>query len=92
MAFKRLSLRGFSRDYDIRRQVEGFGTRYICSATLYRGRHIRRKVDEISSFVSTMSGVAVAREMTETFRDQLVERHGLEEEVEAGYRAFELQR
>ena len=91
MAFKRFSLRGFSRGYDIRRQVEGFETRYICTATLYRGRHIRRKVDEISSFVPTMSGVAVAKEMTANFREQLIERHGLEDEVEAGYQASQLQ-
>lgn len=88
MAFKRLSLRGFSKDYDIRRRVEDFNSSYGCSAALYRGRHLRRKVDEISSFVPAMSGVDAAKDLTMAFRDQLIERHSLQAEDEANYQAF----
>lgn len=91
MAFKRFSIRGFSSEFDIRREVEGFNTTYICQASLYRGRHIRRLVDRISTGVPTERGLSAATDKTWEFRDELIKRYGLEpvgviESVEAANR------
>lgn len=86
MAFKRISLRGFEKSYTVRCQVEGFGEIYICTASLYEGHHLRRKTDEISSHIPTMSGVDAANELADAFREQLIERHGLAKSLEAARR------
>ncbi len=78
MAFKRFSLRGFSSEFDIRRQIDGFEQTYLCRATLYRGKHVRRKVDRISTGLPTSAGIAEAQNLTWEFRDRLIARHRLE--------------
>lgn len=78
MAFRRFSLRGFRSEFDIRRQIDGFEQTYSCRATLYRGKHIRRKVDRISTGIPTSAGIAAAQDLTWEFRDILIERHRLE--------------
>lgn len=78
MAFRRLSLRGFSSEFDIRLQINSFEQIYSCRATLYRGRHIRRRVDRISTGIPISAGIAAANDLTWEFRDRLIERHRLE--------------
>lgn len=78
MAFRRFSLRGFPSEFDIRREVEGHSTSYICRATLYRGRYIRRAVDRISTGVPTERGISAAVDKSWEFRDELIRRYGLE--------------
>lgn len=78
MTFRRFSLRGFRSEFDIRRQIDGFEQTYSCRATLYRGKHIRRKVDRISTGIPTSAGIATAQDLTWEFRDRLIARHRLE--------------
>ena len=79
MAFKRLSLRGFSSDYNIRRRVERYtDTHYRCRATLYWGSHFRIKLDEIDSLSPYYGGMDAADELVDALRGQLVERYELE--------------
>jgi len=77
MAFQRFSLRGFSDSFTVRRTVNLIGERYSCSAELYEGRHLRRRIDSIRSFVPAFSGEVAGDEMTAEFQRQLLERHGL---------------
>lgn len=78
MAFKRFSIRGFASQFDIRREIEGYNSSYICVATLYEGKHIRRKVDRISTGIPTERGISAAADKTWEFRDELIKRHRLE--------------
>ena len=78
MAFRRFSLRGFSSEYTIRRQVEPSNGKYLVGAALYRGRHLRVKVDEISTGISQGEGLSAAEALAGEFRDKLVERYGLQ--------------
>lgn len=78
MAFRRFSLRGFSSEFYIRRQIDGFEQTYSCRTTLYRGKHILRKIDRISTGLPSSAGLAAAQDLTWEFRDRLIERHRLE--------------
>lgn len=78
MAFRRFSLRGFPSEFDIRREIEGYNSSYICVATLYAGKHIRRRSDRISTGIPTERGIDAAWEKTWEFRNELLKRYRLE--------------
>ncbi len=77
MAFKFFSLKGFKSNYEVRRRIESLEGGYLCSATLYKGKHLRRQMDEVSSVVSYYAGLNEAHMATHDLRDILAERHGL---------------
>jgi len=78
MAFQRISLKGFDSDFNVRRRVEIYGGTYICWSTLYRGKHLRRKVDELVSRTPLEFGREVALDRTWELRNELIAVHGLE--------------
>lgn len=78
MAFQRISLKGFSSEFNVRQRVELYNGVYICWTTLYRGTHLRRKVDELVSKVTFEAGKDAALDRCWELREQLLDTHGLE--------------
>lgn len=77
MAFKRFSIRGFRSDFSLRRQVETYGASYLCWATLYSGKHFRRKIDERTAAIPVELGIGAAYATTHRFKEELELRYGL---------------
>lgn len=74
---QRFSVRGFSREFSVIREIDAVGSSYVCRVTLYRGKRVRSRVDGMSSGIFVEYGLDGARQMSLDLQETILKRHGL---------------